>query len=727
MVKWLEEEDFVQQLKAQTDFAHTQILICANSISDTSKLQTYILNRDVDFICKPLNSSELKLRLRLAYEKSDAIKQKRTIDGEIATQKIADAKPEKSKQPVFEDDVLQTILGEDKDKYRMIIENAGESILLIQHGRIIFSNPATTKMLGFSFEELSGAEFVSFLHPDDKTEVIDNHHQRLKGNTIPLYQTRVVTNKGEYVHVEVKAARFEYDGQPAAVGFLTDVSDKLKVESALKENEERYRLFFDKSIEPICIISAQTFRFLDVNEAFTQLYGYSKEELLQKSVKDISAQKDLSESAIKETVKSGSIIIPSRKHRKKDGTVMNVRISAGPFVWKGEKVLYAIVRDVTEQLLLEQEVKDSKELLQNMADSMSAYVGVADAETIKYKFVNQRFVEAFQKKRSDIIGAYYADVMGIENANFAMKYINKVRAGKAASYINTFGLASGKRWINVNFTPSFNSEGEVKDIIILSHDITKQKQAELDLQHAKEQLEIQNGELRELNATKNKFFSIIAHDLKSPFNALLGIGSLLKENLKNNDLDGAEAMADLMYDSASNSFELLENLLNWSRVQISRMKINPKQVKLQGVVDEVIQLYNVKAVQKKIQLKECSQNDIEAYIDEDMISSVLRNLVSNAIKYTKQNGVISIDLSIEKGKTQLVVSDTGVGMNQQRLENLFKAESCYTTAGTDNEQGTGLGLILCHEFVHLNKGEISVSSEPGIGTTFKVVLPLSKT
>ncbi|MCG8580018.1 MAG: PAS domain S-box protein, partial [Bacteroidales bacterium] len=568
--------DFIRSLKENALSSHVGIICYAARLNVSSWLRSYYEQNRIELIKLPFCKEELEIRVN----KMLLNRESNTLSSSV----VANA----------------TKTSDAEFKYQTVVENASEGILLIQDNYIVFANRALSAMLGYSLEELYSVPFHTFLHKDDKQVVVENHQKRLSGNKIPLYQVQIRKKDGTFIIAEVNAARFKYKGRAATVNFVTDITSQVKVAKELKENEERYRLLFSNSIEAITIFSADTLKFIDANEAFCQLYGYTKDELLNLTVKDISAEVEKSTKAIKESVKEGDVIIPVRYHKKKDGTELIVRIAAGPFTWKGEKVMYSIIRDVTEQVELEKEVRESKELLQNMADSIPAFIGVADAETIHYKFVNKRFVDAYKKERSEIIGAYYADVLGQRNADFAMKYINEVRQGKPTSYINTFDLDHGRRYINVNFTPSFDSKGEVKDIIILSHDITQLKQAEQELKDAKEQLEIQNEELQELNATKNKFFSIIAHDLKSPFNALLGIGSLLKENLSNGDLDEAKTMADLMYDSASSNFDLLENLLEWSRVQINRTDIMPKVVKVTDAVGEVIQLYEGKAHEKDI-------------------------------------------------------------------------------------------------------------------------------
>ena len=616
---------------------------------------------------------------------------------------------------------VEAALRESEEKYRLVVENASEGIFIVQDGYIVFENRKMAEIFGYTIEEFKKDNFLTFIHPDDKEIVKENHLNRLKGHQIPSYLLRGRKKDGEYITIEVTATLFEFNSKPATLNFINDVSERIEAERKLRENEERYRSFFSNSIEAISIFDTETLKYIEVNDAFCKMYGYTKEEALTMTVADVSVEPEESEQAIKTSVKKGGVEIPIRYHKKKDGTIMIVRISAGPFKWKGRNVMYSILRDITEQLRTEQELIDSKDLLQKMADSMPAYVGVADAETIKYRFVNQRFVEGFGKTREEIIGSYFAEIIGKENAEFALPYIEKVRKGKPSSYINTFDLSEGKRYINVSFTPSFSADGNVKDIIIMSHDITNIKRAEQELKKAKETAEYANQIKSELIATKNRFFSIIAHDLKSPFNGLIGLTELLINDAV--DIEDYKKIAAHMHDMAINGFTLLENLLDWARTQTGEIKYNPEKVNLKKIVEYNIALLKQNAIEKNIILSESIMDDIIIEADDQMINTVLRNLISNAIKFTPKGGHVTIEAILEKENVSLSVSDTGIGINPEDIQKLFKIDDSYSTPGTEKERGTGLGLILCKEFIDKHSGSINVESEVSKGTKIIVKLP----
>lgn len=237
-------------------------------------------------------------------------------------------------------------------------------------------------------------------------------------------------------------------------------------------------------------------------------------------------------------------------------------------------------------------------------------------------------------------------------------------------------------------------------------------------------VEQRTQELKELNATKDKFFSIIAHDLKNPFNTLLGFTELLLDNLEEYSTEKLTEFIGILHDTAKQSYALLENLLEWSRAQTGRLEMNPEMVNLHELVNENISLLKNHATKKSIQLQNNINPLIKVFCDENMIRTVIRNLISNAIKYTKEQGKINCECQLSDKKAECSIIDSGIGIKPENLNKLFRIDINYTTAGTAQETGTGLGLILCKEFITKNKGEIWAESEFGKGSTFKFTLPL---
>jgi len=250
----------------------------------------------------------------------------------------------------------------------------------------------------------------------------------------------------------------------------------------------------------------------------------------------------------------------------------------------------------------------------------------------------------------------------------------------------------------------------------LQREITERKRAE-------EQLKDLNQQLREANASKDRFFSIISHDLRGPFTALLGFSETVitcideysKEKIKENMLR--------IRTSSEAIYTLLENLLAWSRLQQDMLEYSPRKISLDELTEDSIYLFEPGAGQKQITLRSVVQKNTTAYADSNMIDTVLRNLISNALKFTHTGDTIEVSAIQAGDHIEIAVSDTGIGISREDIPKLFQIDTQYTNIGTAGEKGTGLGLSLCKDLIEKNGGGIWVESEVGTGTTFKFTLP----
>jgi two-component system sensor histidine kinase/response regulator len=327
----------------------------------------------------------------------------------------------------------------------------------------------------------------------------------------------------------------------------------------------------------------------------------------------------------------------------------------------------------------------------------------------------RHFRSHFNKPVSEIVGSHIKDIIGEANYKFALKYIEIVRTGQSVSYENVFTLTSGKRWIKVNYVPDFDDYGNVASIIVLSYDITEKKQAEIDLKKSE-------NDLRIANATKDKFFSIIAHDLKNPLNTIHGFSELLLSNLYAYDLDKIAEFLGMINSSSKKVYALIENLLEWSRAQTGQIVYKPEKLELEEIVLEVVNFSTNSLKSKSIDFKHSIPEKQTVFADKNMLSTILRNLVTNAVKFTKEFGKIEILATETNKKVIVTVADTGIGITDEVKNNLFEIDEKITTAGTKEEKGTGLGLILCKEFIEQHGGEIWVESELGKGSRFNFSL-----
>lgn len=255
------------------------------------------------------------------------------------------------------------------------------------------------------------------------------------------------------------------------------------------------------------------------------------------------------------------------------------------------------------------------------------------------------------------------------------------------------------------------------EVLLLLRDVTAQKNAEAQIKEITENL-------RHTNATKDKFFSIIAHDLRTPLIGLIGYAEILSEEIDNLEKTEIKEFSTNIVDISQQTIKLLSNLLEWSRIQTGRIEYNPIRLNAYYAVDNVIRLLISNADHKNIKLINEAAKEHIILADENMLHSVLMNLISNALKFTNEGGIVKVKSDVfKKEMIKLSICDNGIGMDEENMSKLFNLDKTFTTPGTANEKGSGIGTVLCKEFVYKHGGNIWVESEKGIGTTVHFTLP----
>jgi signal transduction histidine kinase len=334
------------------------------------------------------------------------------------------------------------------------------------------------------------------------------------------------------------------------------------------------------------------------------------------------------------------------------------------------------------------------------------------------EFANDRFFEILQLDRFVYLknpGVIHDLIFEADKAEFAKKNVEANLNKTPFVWEGRLVINDSIIWVLFKSIPRVL---ENQDIIWTGtmDDITLRKQIEEDLKR-------KNAELQKLNADKDSLMSILAHDLISPFNSILGYLDLLATNIRHYDLDKIEEQVTVVNRSATNAFHLLEDLLLWARSQSGAIPYEPKEISLKWVYDEVLALLKTTADTKNITIKSYDTCGITVFADSDMLNTMLRNLISNAIKFTRNGGTITIGTEQHGSAVTISISDTGIGIATDVLSKLFDATQLYTSPGTANEKGTGFGLLICKKFAEQHGGKIWVESELGKGSTFSFTLP----
>ncbi|WP_339924472.1 HAMP domain-containing sensor histidine kinase [uncultured Cyclobacterium sp.] len=357
--------------------------------------------------------------------------------------------------------------------------------------------------------------------------------------------------------------------------------------------------------------------------------------------------------------------------------------------------------------------KFSHILLNNMGDS----VFIKNDES-KLVLVNDAFCKLFNLSRNDIIGKTLAEHVPPNERESFMK-IDRMVLANGIENINEETLTVGgiTRIISTRKSQFIDSNGN-KFLVGVIRDISERKKDELALKESEERF-------KNLNATKDKLLSIIAHDLRGPFNNIIGLSELLLKSDNFGENDQYEKYIEIINSSAKNTLVLLDNLLNWAKSQTGELAYDPKKIILSEVVHEILNHEKSLANVKNISLEYISKNEIVLHTDENLLTTVLRNLISNAIKFTNFGGKIELLATLNDQQVEIAIIDNGVGMSEAKKLKLFNLSTNLSSIGTGNERGSGLGLILCKEFVEKLGGNIWVESTIGIGSKFTFSLPLS--
>ncbi|MBP1673230.1 MAG: sensor signal transduction histidine kinase [Bacteroidetes bacterium] len=338
----------------------------------------------------------------------------------------------------------------------------------------------------------------------------------------------------------------------------------------------------------------------------------------------------------------------------------------------------------------------------------------------KIEFANDRFYEILHLKRSDfeqIPGIIIDLIFEEDKASFIKKNVEANRDITPFSWEGRVVIDGKLMWIHFHSIPRPMDNGDIIWTGTLQ-DITKRKDEELEIK-------LKNEELLKLNNERAKFLSIIAHDLKTPFNSIINFSEFLLTEIENQDMEKIGYYGNIILESSNRAMDLLQNLMEWAQLHTGRLLYNPEYIEIDSALEETLLLYENVAKEKSIVIKNHLLSDLKVFADKSMTITVFRNLISNAIKFTKSVGEITVSAYDQDKFFLFCVQDNGVGISKKRLNEIFQLDYGCSTNGTNNEKGTGMGLILCKDFIETNKGKIWVESTLDEGSSFYFTLPKS--
>ena len=623
----------------------------------------------------------------------------------------------------IKEDVLKEHSRELEEKYKTLVDAMNEGLIQVDNDdRVQFVNNRLCEMLCFTPEELIGKiGFKTIIPPEDQKIIIDKNHSRLDGSS-DKYSIRMQKKSGEIIWVEISGAPIKNKlGQTVgSLGIITDITKRKESEERLIESESLLKAIIESTGDGILVVDNQS-KVTHFNTKFTEMWRISDEliqlkddEKLLGFVLDQLEEPEQFLKKVKELYKSEAASYDILKF--KDGRYFG-RISHPLFI--DGKIAGRVwgFGDITEQKIAEERLKESEEKFRNLVENIpiGIYRTTPDGEIL---MSNQALIDMLGYSSLDDLQSFNAESVSYETKSERQVFLDMIeKKGEIRNFESKWHKKDG----SIIYVNEYSKGGRDDDGAIIFYDgiienITERKKSEFALKESERRL-------AELNATKDKFFSIIAHDLLNPIGSFTKLISLLNKEYDHFTTEDIKDILDKIDISSNHVYNLLDNLLIWSRSQRNKLEFHPVLIDLGFITENIVSSLKLNSDMKGIALSSSIAKETMLMMDANMVTTVMRNLVSNAIKFTHPGGKVIINTENSNGNCLVTVTDTGVGIPTDRIDRLFRIDVSFTTLGTNNEKGTGLGLILCKEFIERHGGKIWVESEFGKGSTFKFTVP----
>ncbi|MHC1776883.1 MAG: PAS domain S-box protein [Lentimicrobium sp.] len=596
---------------------------------------------------------------------------------------------------------------------RAIIESSPNFLCLIDaNGIVIDCNQTLASSCGFSPAEMTGRCIFDFL-PQDEIEIRRKFVRNVFEEGKPVFGETIIRGRSAkyFIHPIVD--------EKGCVSRVTvhayDNTEHKATRKSLKENEEIFTRFLENS--PIYVFfKDKNIRPIKLSRNYESLLGLPLDEILGKTMYELFPS-DLAEKMVNDDLK----VLHERNTLKVEES-FNGRVYSTikfPVIIDDEpKYLAGYTIDTTEQTLAEKALRENEEKFKKVYAEGTLPIAMLDGN-FRFISANRVFQDTFGYAESELREMTFRDITHPEHLAKDLENLNLLLQRKTDVYHTEKRYITRNKqivWGKAQVSIVRDSHEDFLYFLVMINDITSYKQAESEIRN-------KNRELENLNAEKDKFFSIIAHDLRSPFNSFLGLTEIMAEELYTMRLDEIQRIATDLKNSANNLYHLLENLLEWSMVKRGVKPFNPKPIHLRKLITENLLSVAELVRRKSIKLVVDVPESLSLSADENMLGTIVRNLLSNAVKFTPKGGRISVRVNEPDNLTiELIIEDSGIGMDEKMKNTLFDLAGHNNRSGTEGELSTGLGLLLCREFVEKHKGNIRVESEPDKGSTFIISL-----
>jgi PAS domain S-box-containing protein len=648
-------------------------------------------------------------------------------------------------------------LRRNEERYRVAYITSSDSINInrLSDGMYISINEGFTNILGYTEADSIGKtslEMNIWANPGDRSRMVE---EVKASGIIKDFEAKFISKSGGIVTGSFSATLIDLDGVPHILSVVRDITTHKKAEEALEKEQFLINALMNNLSDHVYFKDLES-RFIRNNKAHVLSFGLDDpEQLIGKSDFDFFTEQAAMQAYEDEQmiIKTGQPILKEEKLTRKDRSDAWFSAIKMPLLNKEGQIIgtFGISRDITKRKRSEFENYALFEITRGITstNNLDELLKLIHHSLAKVVYAENCFIALYDKKSETFSFPYFIDKVDVTPAPTSMgkscsAYVFRTVKPllltqqvfdqlEAQGEVELVG-SNSPSWIGVPLqTPS-----EVIGVMVLQHYEMENVYSENDLKFlmsigsqiaiaierkkAEEEINLKNEQLQAINAEKDKFFSIIAHDLRGPLSSFVEATQILTDEAQTMGIEEIKDIAASMKMSAANIYSLLENLLEWSRLKRGGMDFVPEKLNLNKKFIECVNILSESARKKGITVEVNIPDNMEVFADSHMLETVIRNLVSNAIKFTTSGGLVNVSAGYIDHTVEVKIKDSGIGMPTELKNRLFQINEKTSRPGTEGELSTGLGLLLCKEFVEKHNGKIWAESEVGKGSTFSFII-----
>ena len=579
-----------------------------------------------------------------------------------------------------------------------------------------YVNKTWNKYTGKSLAEVLGNEWHKIIHPDDLVNYLVRRKEAIQNHKMFQMEVRILHADQTYRWCfAVDTPYYNLDGNFA--GYIGSINDITELKDA-EENLERYRKIIDNARDIIFLLDLDG-KIIEANQSAVDTYGYTMDELCNMNIKVIREDWDANK-FIKKEANQGGIFFETY-HRKKDGTVFQVEVSSQGMNIGNKRILFSIIRDITERKRAEKDIRINQEkyyyLFMNMKSAYAYFKLIYDEKNMpvdmKILDVNMAFEKLFETKKDVETGNYHTELFRRMLIEIIERYHNDIIDGRTID-VEDFYSPINNKWFSISVYSPYKN-----DVVTIISDITEMKKAELKLISTKEAAEA-------ANRAKSEFLANMSHEIRTPINGMMGMVDLtLLSELTYEQRDNLQTAKSC----ANSLLNIINDILDFSKMEAGKLTIEEITFDIKELIEDLVKSYAPRVEEKKLDLMYSFSSSIPRYIigDPNRLRQIIHNLLSNAVKFTDEGSVFLSIKTIFKTDDQITlefqIKDSGIGLTPGDINKLFQSFNQVEQSFTKKYGGTGLGLAISKNLVELMGGNIRVDSKKGVGSTFHFKLP----